>query len=231
VFGLNKDATVERDRVLEPWEIKKIWDGLPAGDYGKIVKLLLLNTCRRSEMGDIKRSEIKWDDGCIDLPGRRTIKKKRRKAAADAAPVKKGRQTKNRQRFLIPLTVPTIAILQSVPEIEGRDYVFGRTKKGRFTGWSKAKAELDERLGEDCEHWVLHDFRHTFRTLAKSLGISDRDAEMCLEHTIPGVEGTYNHYEYFNEKKDALEKWGEYVAECVRGERKSHLRIVGGIAA
>jgi integrase len=229
VSGTNKDATVERERVLEPWEIKMIWEALPDGDYGKVVKLLLLNTCRRSEMGDLKRSEITWDGGYIDLPGRHTIKKRRKqKAAAEA---KKGRQTKNRQRFLIPLTGPTIAILKSVPEVEGRDFVFGRTKNGSFTGWSKAKAELDATLDKDFEHWVLHDFRHTFRTLAKSLGIDDRHAEMCLEHTIPGVEGTYNHYAYFNEKKDALDKWATYVQSCVSGERKSHLRIVGGIAA
>lgn len=31
-------------------------------------------------------------------------------------------------------------------------------------------------------------------------------AERVLAHVIPGVRGTYDRYEYFDEKRDALEK-------------------------
>ena len=37
-------------------------------------------------------------------------------------------------------------------------------------------------------------------------GVSPDIAERVLGHVIPGVRGAYDCYEYFDEKRDALEK-------------------------
>lgn len=38
-----------------------------------------------------------------------------------------------------------------------------------------------------------HALRHTYRTLAKRLGINDTDARLLLDHTVPGIDGVYIH--------------------------------------
>jgi hypothetical protein len=38
--------------------------------------------------------------------------------------------------------------------------------EGPFSGWSKSKQRLDERLGDKVAPWTLHDLRRTFATIA-----------------------------------------------------------------
>jgi integrase len=55
-------------------------------------------------------------------------------------------------------------------------------------------------------HWVHHDLRRTARSLMSRTGVFPDVAERVLGHVIPGVRGTYDRYEYFDEKRDALER-------------------------
>jgi integrase len=59
-----------RDRVLTDAELAAIWNALPDGDYGRIVKLLILTGQRREEIGGLRYSEIAG--GQINLPPNRT---------------------------------------------------------------------------------------------------------------------------------------------------------------
>ena len=60
--------------------------------------------------------------------------------------------------------------------------------------------------------WVNHDLRRTLRTGLSKLRI-DRDIrEAVLAHTRPGVEGVYDRHDYFDEKRDALERWAAHSA-------------------
>jgi len=34
---------------------------------------------------------------------------------------------------------------------------------------------------------------------------------MCLNHKLTGIEGIYNVYTYFDERKDAFDKWGRVL--------------------
>jgi integrase len=94
-------------------------------------------------------------------------------------------------------------------------YVFSNTNGHEpFTGYSKAKAELDRKIAElrvkagrpPMESWVLHDLRRTGRSLLSRAGVPTDIAERVLGHVIPGVRGTYDRYGYLDEKRDALEK-------------------------
>ena len=55
-------------------------------------------------------------------------------------------------------------------------------------------------------HWVHHDLRRTARSLMSRAGVLPDIAERVLGHAILGVRGTYDCYEYFDEKREALEK-------------------------
>lgn len=61
------------------------------------------------------------------------------------------------------------------------------------------------------EHFTVHDLRRTCRSLLASLKVPSHIAERCLNHKLRGVEGIYDRYDYFEERKEALDK----VAECV----------------
>src|SRR5262249_37058607 len=73
VVGTNKaEGEIERKRVLTDAEVAAVWLNAPEGDYGTILKLLLLTGCRRDEIGGLLWSEIDLNARTITLPGSRT---------------------------------------------------------------------------------------------------------------------------------------------------------------
>jgi len=51
----------------------------------------------------------------------------------------------------------------------------------------------------------------------RALGVPRDISEMCLNHKLPGVEGIYDRHTYFDERKEALEKWARLLIDCERG--------------
>ena len=45
----------------------------------------------------------------------------------------------------------------------------------------------------------------------RALGIPRDITEMCLNHKLQGVEGIYDVHTYFEERKDALTRWNNYL--------------------
>ena len=52
----------------------------------------------------------------------------------------------------------------------------------------------------------------TFRTFLSKLGVSREVSEKCMNHSLKGVEKTYDCYGFFPERVKALNKLSEYVA-------------------
>ena len=57
-----------------------------------------------------------------------------------------------------------------------------------------------------------HDLRRTGRTGLAALGVAPEIAERLLNHMKKGMKRVYDRHEYFNEKRDALEKWAKYLS-------------------
>jgi len=197
-----------RDRVLTDAEVVLVWRHSGPGDYGAIVRLLLLTAARRDEVGAMAWSELRGDLWCIE-----------------------GARTKN--GVPLELTLPPLAleVLGAIPVREGRDLVFG-SRAGPFSGWSKAKADLDDRVLAALREangpkamltlWRLHDLRRTAATRMGDLGIQPHVVEACLNHLSghrAGVAGIYNRAIYREEKRAALALWADRVADLVNGER------------
>ena len=51
----------------------------------------------------------------------------------------------------------------------------------------------------------------------RALGVPRDISEMCLNHKLSGVEGIYDRHTYFDERKEALEKWADFLLACELG--------------
>ncbi len=193
VAGTDKAKEGSRDRVLADDELATIWRVLLPGDYGDIVRLLILTGQRRDEIGALQWSEVDFKRGLIVLPAQRT---------------------KNKRQHEVPLSRQAHTILAARPQAHG--WVFGRSGAG---AWSARKAVLDARL-PGAKPWVLHDLRRTCATGMAELGVAPHIIEAVLNHVSGhkgGVAaGVYNRARYANEMRDALERWATHVASITR---------------
>jgi integrase len=191
VVGTNKrDENDPRERSLSDAEVARIWLNAPKNDYGEILKLILLTGCRRAEIGDLKWSEVDIrDKHTITLPRERT---------------------KNGQEHVVPLSDDARSILQGAFNPD-REYVFGRTRAGGFSGWSKSKSELDA-IVKLKEPWTLHDLRRTVRTGLGELGVAPHIAEAAINH-LPAKRYDRNKYE--PEKRKALNDWAAHLKVAI----------------
>ena len=224
VVGTNK-ATEEtrRDRVLTHEELAAVWwacgdeHGKPAGDYDRIVRLLILTGQRRDEIASMAACELVPTDP--NGTNRPTI-------------LLPGTRTKNKLPHEVPLSPPAFDLVMEALEARGwiedgnrdlipREHVFGRGHGG-FSGWSKAKARLDERLadmaqagkGPHVAPWRIHDLRRTMATGMGEIGVQPHVVEAVLNHisgSKAGVAGIYNRATYRTEKAEALELWANHV--------------------
>jgi integrase len=116
---------------------------------------------------------------------------------------------------IVPLSTQAQAILRGTPRLGESDLMFpGR--RGTFSGFSKAKAALDKASG--VKDWRLHDLRRTMATGLQRLGVRLEVTEAVLNHIAgsrAGIVGVYQRHTWAEEKRAALNAWGEHVAAIV----------------
>lgn len=190
-----------RSRVLEMDELRRVWDaaGEVSYPFGTMVRLLILTLQRRSEVAELERPWFNKELQAVEIP---------------AARYKTGHQ------HVYPLSAPAFAIVEELPKWNGGDYLFTTTGGERpISGFSKAKARLDEKITElgakkglpPIAPWTVHDLRRSGATHLARLGVPQEHIERVLGYVIAGVAGTYNHYGYLDEKRSALELWGSHL--------------------
>jgi hypothetical protein len=57
------------------------------------------------------------------------------------------------------------------------------------------------------------------------LGVPSDIAERALNHTIKGMEANYNQYQFLRERKEALDKWADFLERCANGQ---HYNVIQG---
>ena len=135
-------------------------------------------------------------------------------------------QNKSDRAFSVPLSTQAIKVLKD------RKNGVGYTKKtmwmvdspwvfpsrhNRFRDHTKKighvtnlKRSMDLFRAElDIPHWRIHDIRRTVRTLLAEIGIDENISELCLNHSVKGLVGVYNRYNFLEEKRAALQQWAD----------------------
>jgi integrase len=208
-----------RSRVLSERELAVVWNACADDDYSRIVKLLILTGQRKSEIGSLDWREVNAGERMIELPPSRT---------------------KNGRAHIVPLSDEALAILKNVKPGKGRDFVFGRGAGG-FSGRSKAKAVLTARIAKAEAHtarktdrkpmapWVIHDIRRTVVTGLHEKAIAQPHIVEAIVNHASGyradVGGVYNRAVYLNERRRALDLWGQHIAALVAGRESNVIPI------
>ncbi|MFS8035542.1 tyrosine-type recombinase/integrase [Xanthobacter sp. AM11] len=207
-------AEKSRDRILSDKELGLVWKGAESLDwpFGPFIHLLILTGQRRDEVAGMRWSEIDLANATWTIPGDRT---------------------KNGKAHVVPLSPGAVSLIEGLPRMKDGEgdsaFVFSTTGKTAISGFSKAKAALDKAIAKllkgndeaDADEpptipdWRLHDLRRTMASGMARLGVPVHVVEKLLNHTsgtFSGIVGVYQRHEYADEKRQAIETWGEYVA-------------------
>jgi len=207
VIATNDPAAGRRSRarVLAEGELATIWRACQDDDFGRIVKLLMLTGCRRSEVGELKWHEVDFDRGTMTIASTRT---------------------KNHRVLTLTLPQIAVALLRSTPRRDGNDNVFGGGIPG-FTVWSYATDLLNDRIaaaeGKPLKHWTLHDLRRSVATHMAEIGVQPHIIEAVLNHASGhkgGVHGIYNLAGYPREIAAALLLWAEHLSAVIASRKR-----------
>jgi integrase len=201
-----KPSQRRRQRILSDEELGAVWGAAKAseGPFGHWVRFILLTAVRRNEAAKMMRSEI---DGTVwTIPG------KRHKSKSD---------------FLLPLSTAALALLADVPVIGRRHdgHIFTTDGKRAIGGFSKAKREFDDKVlayrrkqdpeAKPMPRWTIHDLRRTARSLMSRAAVNPDHAERAIGHVIPGIRGTYDLYEFREEKRYTFEALAAQIERIV----------------
>jgi integrase len=215
VIGTRMLPETSRERVLSEQELVAIWRASDSGsDFDRIVRLLMLTACRRTEIGDMRWSEL--SNGVFTLPAARAKNHLTHTVAL---------------HWLAIAQLPPRRTVGSTGAAVGRDAVFG-TGEGGFRGWSRCKARLDAQLSF-TQPWTLHDLRRTCATWLAEHGTEPPHIDAVLNHASgvarSGVRGIYNRANYEGPKQAALTRWAEHIAGAT-GQRTDGIVAVFGRA-
>ena len=192
-----------RDRVLNDEELVTIINTVKqmGGAFGLIIQMLILTAQRRNEVSEMTWDELDLDNNQWEIPSSRT---------------------KNEKPHTVHLSKQAAAVISDITNIGS--FVFTSNGKTPFSGFSKSKKRLDK-LSEVTE-WRLHDIRRTVVSRMAKLGIAPHVADKILNHqsgTISGVAAVYQRHEFLEERKTALDAWGNYVQSLLDGKDKENV--------
>jgi len=198
-----------RDRVLDEHEITAFLDACRTmGEpFGLIFHLLMMTGQRRDEVAGARWDEIDLSSGTWVLSAERT---------------------KNGRLHEVTLPKQAIQIVNALPQTCELLFParFSQSKSNtvrRVSGFTKAKQRVDglmlnslreSRPDAELMPWRLHDLRRTAATGLARLGTPIHITEGILNHvsgSTGGIVAVYQRHDYSDEKRDALQRWADYL--------------------
>lgn len=225
-----------RDRVLSDAELAAFWaaSGELGYPFGSLYRVLALTGARLNEIAEASWSEL--DPALLSYI--RTAQTKGEpfqwtRVPDDARALIVGAERmKGGAAHVIPLSDAALDIIATLPVPSRGNFMFSTTHgELAVAGFSKAKAALDTKMVEimrkaarnsglaaetvQLKPFVIHDLRRTCRTNLSRLKIQTEIAELVLAHVQTGILKVYNHYDYLDEKREALDRWAERLIAIV----------------
>lgn len=205
IGGLEKP----RERFLSQEEIKTLWHFLDSS-ASKIsppiryaIKIILLTGIRTGEIGLAKWNEIDFKQSLWTIPAT---------------------HNKNNITMKIHLSPLCRSLFEQLFETRVSPYILSNIKNGEplsEKAITKAVSRIQDRVG--IPHWTPHDLRRSFATqLGETLYVDPVVIEKCLGHKMPKIMATYNKNEMLPQRKEALDRWGDYIQRLVSIDNESY---------
>jgi integrase len=188
-------------RILTDDELRLVWIAAEkmGPPFGPMVQALILTGQRRSEVAEMERGEL-------DIKGR----------LWSLSPAR----TKNNRAHDVPLSQQVITVIERAPRIGSR-FVFTTNGEVAASDFGKRKRKLDALLPKSMPDWTLHDIRRTVASGMAKLGVSLPVVEKVLNHisgSFSGIVAIYQHHDFAEEKRAALEAWASHVDSVIGGK-------------
>lgn len=198
---MGKRPPVTRRLMLSDSELRLVLNANMSPENLLTVKILLGTAVRSNELRTAKWDQIDLDKGIWSVPA-----------------------TKTGREIQIPLSNPVKAWFQALKPLAGdSEFVLPARAGSRHDRFGGDAPINPNTIGAAIEFWLNeykpavrrftpHDLRSTAKSHMRALGVPREITEMCLNHKLPGVEGIYDVHTYFNERKQALDQWGEHLS-------------------
>lgn len=196
-----------------PDDLRAFWR-LTSGEFAEhmpppfaaALRFQLLSACRPGEVFGMPWDEVDMRHGEWLLPAKRS---------------------KNGRAHLVPLTATLREILKEQPR--ERSMVFPAERGGRTTDRMRARildrtldamnAAIAAEKGKPLQRFTPHDLRRTAETAMAAARVPKEYRDRLLNHVDASVGGThYNHHDYKDEKRTALEALDAWVTATLRDE-------------
>ncbi len=207
--AIDPKPEASRDRVLTHPEIKLFWNTLDNGTgldpaTRHCLKFLLVTGVRRAEATGAKWSEFNFITDQWVIPGDRT---------------------KNSYPLIVPLSLLALDLLYDMAELVRGEYVFPGNGDSPVSvhSISQAMKRSLPKMNLPGGRAVPHDLRRTLVTeMNETLGIEPHVVVALVNHVSGaarrGVAGTYNRALYLEQRRLAMEAWGNLLTEIVTGK-------------
>jgi integrase len=201
-FGIERNPTPSRERVLSDDEVPKLWAALGNSVQGRALKVILLTGQRPGEVVHMRREHIV--DGWWTMPGQ-------------PVPDLGWPGTKNADTH-------DVFLPKAAREIIGdgaTDFVFESGKGGAVTKVDKLMRRICKETG--IERATPHDLRRTHQTLLARCGHSGDLIDRIGNHRVKKIRRTYVRYNYRPQVQRAMEVTATFIMDLVEGRRPDNV--------
>ncbi|HEX9875189.1 MAG TPA: tyrosine-type recombinase/integrase [Gammaproteobacteria bacterium] len=202
-LGKRGGREIPRERILNDNELKRFWRKLDTSGLTDVtvaaLKVCLLTGARRSEVAGAKWKEIREDLWTVP-PSR--IKTEHRKEKP--------------KPHKVPLSDKALEVLETVKGLD-KSAIFPSPAGGFLRPHALSRAVNRKLKHFGIGKFTPHDLRRTLRSKLPELGVQPVVAKKVLNHALEGMDAIYDRYDYFDEKRDALQKWADHLKAIVEG--------------
>lgn len=200
-----------RNRYYEPEEIQVLWEYFDKFNEptSSVFKMLLITGQRKTET-----MRMRWDDLRGDVW---TI-------PANLA--------KNKEPHEVPLSKVAVEIIETMRPINGdTDYVFCSPKEKNAPMKWLTRARETIKNNSKVYDFRPHDLRRTVATYMAKLGVDRTVLGKILNHKgLAGddqVTAIYDRHGYMKEKRQAMNKWSNYLQKILAEETEANIYKIG----
>ncbi len=192
-----------RDRVLSSTEIAAFWHGLEKASMLPLtrlaLKLMLVTAQRRDEVVSAAWSEFNLSEDIWEIPATRS---------------------KNKNAHRVPPSSLACGLLNQVQELgRGSLWLFPSSRvDGPMVSISVTRAMRENLSRIGIDNATPHDLRRTAASNMTEMGIPRLVVSKVLGHSDGSITAIYDRFEYWPQKKQALDAWSARLEEIISGK-------------